>query len=62
MRFLVHAEARRRGGREVVDDAMKTFLQGGGSEIYEESDRLPGEAKVGEELLFVNRMECLDGF
>ena len=36
--MLVYAEARRRGGVEVVDDAVQAFFEGGGSEVDEEAD------------------------
>ena len=65
---LVHAEARRRGGGEIVDDAVETFFECRGSEIDEQFDgevhqkkrvltRRRGDAEVfsGVEITNINR-------
>ena len=35
---MVHAEARRRGGGEIVDDAAEAVFEGRRSEVDEEAD------------------------
>ena len=65
---MVHAEARRRGGGEIVDDAVEAFFECRGSEIDEQSDREVhqkkrvltrgrGDAEVlsGDEITNINR-------
>src|SRR5207248_5526128 len=60
LREAVHAEARRRGGREVVDDPTETFLESCGAEIDEEADLQIGEAEIREELFVVHGSKFLD--
>jgi hypothetical protein len=61
LRETVHAEARRRGGWEMVHDAPQALLQGCGAEIYEETDLQIGEAEIREELFAMHRSKFLDG-
>ena len=56
----VHAEARRRGGREVVDDATQAFFESCGAEVDEEADVEIREAEIGEELFVVHGRKFLD--
>src|SRR3954463_10930133 len=58
---LVHAEARRRGGRQVVDDARDALLHRAGTEVEQEADSEIREPEVGEELLGMDRCRPLRG-
>jgi hypothetical protein len=51
---LVHAEARRRGGREIVDDAAQALYQGVSSEVEEQAHALVHEPKIGQKRLPVD--------
>ena len=52
---MVHAEARRRGGREIVDDAAQALRQGVSSEVEEEAHALVREPKGRQERLAMDR-------
>src|SRR5207302_7271914 len=62
LRGTVHAEARRRGGREVVHDAAETLFESCRAEIDEETDVKIGEAEICEELFAMHRSKFLDRF
>src|SRR3546814_17949067 len=58
----VHAETRRRGGLMVVDDAADAFLERGTTEIDEKAHGLAGQAKIGQQLFAMSRVQPFDGF
>jgi hypothetical protein len=61
LRETVHAEARRRGGREVVHDTTQTFFESCRAEVDEETDLEIREAEIREELFAVHCREFLHG-
>jgi len=58
---LVHAEARRRGDGEIVDDAMKPFFERRGSEVDEQADGEVHQAEISQDLLAVDGREFFHG-
>ena len=51
------AEARRCGGRQVVDHSLESFFQRGRTKINEQSHRLIQEPQICQELFAVNLSE-----
>src|SRR5437764_1445978 len=60
-RQLVHAATRRRGGREIVDDASQPLDQRVASEVEEQAHPRVHEAQRGQERLAVDGGEPVDG-
>ena len=54
---LIHAETRRRGGDESIDDPVESILQGRRAKVYEEADLQIQEAKVGQCLFGMDRRQ-----
>ena len=52
---MVHAEARGRGGREIVNYAAQAIYEGVLSEVEEQAHALVHKPKVCQELFSVNR-------
>lgn len=48
---LIYTEVRRKGGREVVDDAVEAFFESGGAEVDEEADGKIHQTQIGQKLL-----------
>ena len=57
---MVHAEARRRGGMEIVDDAAQPVLEPVFSEVDEQAHAFVHEAKIGQELFAIHRRDPFD--
>ncbi len=52
---------RRRGAREIVDNAVKTFFERRGSKIDAQSDRKIHQAEIGQDVLAVKGGEFFHG-
>jgi hypothetical protein len=60
--LLVHAETRRRGGIELVDDTMEPIFKGCSAKIDQKTDGKIHKAKISQQLFAVNRGHFLYGF